>query len=259
MTEHRSQRLGAFLRTHRERLSPEAGGLAAQRRRRTPGLRREEVALLAGISVTWLTRLEQGREVQASAAALARLARVLELSRAERAYLFELAGRRDPDELPPVAEAPPASLMDSIDLVTVPAYLLDPAWTAIGWNAEAAALFGDWFGGTEKNLLRYVFLDPSARAFIADWEHRSARLVAEFRIDYERRRRLAAVTELAEALVAGSNEFRRLWEGQDVLGREGGLRVFNHQTRGRLTFEQLTFIPATEPEMKLVMLLPRRA
>ena len=117
--------LGDFIRAHRERLSPQAVGLPPGPRRRTPGLRREEVAQLCGVSPTWYTWIEQGRPVSASADALARIAVALQLSRAERAYLFELAAQRDPAEPDPAAADAPATLLETVQLVNAPAYVLD--------------------------------------------------------------------------------------------------------------------------------------
>ncbi len=250
-------RLGAFLRDRRERLVPDAVGLIGAGRRRTPGLRREEVADLAGISATWYTRLEQGRDVAASPGALARLAAALRLTRPERAHLFELAGRHDP-VVAPVTAAVPGDLVRSIAGISAPAYLLDACWSARAWNAAAADLFAGWLGGGEANLLRYVFLDPAARDFIVDWPVRAARLQAEFRIDHARRLHVPGVVALVDGLIRASPEFSEGWQGQGVLGREGGHRAFDHPTRGRLDFDQITFVPAAEPDYKLVMLLSDR-
>lgn len=244
--------LGAFLRARRERLTPDPGAAV---RRRTPGLRREEIADRAGISATWYTRLEQGRDVAASPAALARLATALRLTRAERAHLFELAGRHDPVVAPVTALVPP-DLARSVAALTAPAYLLDAAWSARAWNAAAADLFAGWLGGAEANLLRYVFLDPAARRFIVDWPLRAARLQAEFRIDHARRLHVPEVVALVDGLCRDSAEFDQGWQGQRVLGREGGHRAFDHPAHGRLDFDQVTFVPAAEPDYKLVMLLP---
>lgn len=245
-------RLGAFLRARRERLSPAPGPAV---RRRTPGLRREDVADLAGISATWYTRLEQGRDVAASPAALARLAVALALTRPERAHLFELAGRHDP-VVAPVTESVPPHLVRSVAALAAPAYLLDACWSARAWNAAAADLFAGWLGGSEPNLLRYVFRDPAARTFIVDWPGRAARLQAEFRIDHARRLHVPDVVALVDGLCRESPEFRQGWQGQRVLGRDGGHRAFDHPARGRLDFDQATFVPAAEPDYKLVMLLP---
>ena len=126
--------LGAFLRAHRERLRPP---VAAPHRRRTPGWRREELAEACGVSVTWITWLEQGRPVSASPRALARLAESLHLVPAERAYLFELAGKRDPAAPAPAEQALPPSILGLPDKLTIPAYVLDRAWSALAWNGAA--------------------------------------------------------------------------------------------------------------------------
>lgn len=141
----RRKALGDFLRAQRERLTPAEAGLGSGGRRRTPGLRREEVAQLSGVSATWYTWIEQGREVSASATALARLAEALRLSPAERAYLFELAGKRDPEADEPAATAePPVDLQTVVDMIGCPAYAMDRLGTARAWNKQAAHLFVGW-------------------------------------------------------------------------------------------------------------------
>jgi len=243
--------LGAFLRAHRERqpLTPSASG-----RRRTPGLRREEVAEVCGLSLTWITWLEQGRDVSASPVALARLAEALHLVPAERAYLFELAGKRDPaapaanvDDLPPAVLALPSRM-------TIPAYLLDRTWMARAWNPAAGHLFAGWLDGEhERNLMRFIFLSPAAKRLIADWEQRARRVVAEFRADFSLRLRDPFMQELIDDLTAQSPIFKRLWLEQAVLGREGGERRFNHPQR---CFYQSALIVASHPDLKLVCLTP---
>ena len=250
--------LGGFLRAHRERLAPAAAGLAPGTRRRTPGLRREELAQLSGISATWYSWLEQGRAVSASPAALARLAVTLQLTRAERAYLFELAGRRDPDDVPAAAaaEAPPA-VAAAIDGFAAPAYLLDHRWTALAWNRAAARLFVGWLDRpAERNQLRYIFLDPAARALISDWPGRARRVLAEFRADYSRHVDDPGLDALIAELSRQSAFFRRAWQDQAVTGREGGERRFNHPADGLVRYMQATFNPAGHPDLKLVLLTP---
>ncbi|GAA4330848.1 helix-turn-helix transcriptional regulator [Pigmentiphaga soli] len=245
--------LGEFIRAHRERARPPAPG----GRRRTPGLRREELAAMAGISVTWCAWLEQGRPVQASPETLGRLAQALALNRAERAYLFELAGRLDP-ELPaePRADAPP-SLVAAVNATRHPAYGLDRLWNACCWNDAAAHLFCGWLDGDhQRNLLRFIFLEPAARALIPQWQDRARRLLAEFRADYGHIFRDAHVRNFIEALKKESPLFARTWDDQDVQHREGGLRAFDHPRDGRLCFEQHTFSLAERPDYKLVMLTP---
>lgn len=255
----RRRLLGAFLRRHREHLTPaEAGLQGGSTRRRTPGLRREELAQLCGISPTWYSWLEQGRDVSVSPAALARLSDALHLTTAERAYLFEMTRKRDPDAPPSGStDRPPPSLLSALAAMTAPAYLLDPLWTAVGWNPAAERLFGGWLGqgGKERNLLRYVFLDPTAESFILDWENRARRLLSEFRADTARH----PDDPGAQALVAGlrreSAHFSRLWDDHGVLEREGGLRRFDHPLDGPLTLEQLTLRPGGRSGYTLIMLL----
>jgi transcriptional regulator with XRE-family HTH domain len=143
--EQQRQHLGEFIRLHRQRLQPQAAGLAASARRRTPGLRREELAQLCAVSTTWITWLEQGRDVAASAAVLTRLAQALQLSAAERAYVFDLAGRRDPAEPAPSSRAAPAVLR-SVQALQCPAYVLDRRWDVVAANVLARDLFLDWGG-----------------------------------------------------------------------------------------------------------------
>lgn len=260
----RRRLLGAFLRRHRERLTPaEAGLQGGSTRRRTPGLRREELAQLCGISPTWYSWLEQGRDMSVSPQALARLAEALQLSVAERAYLFEMTRKRDPDA--PAAgstDRPPPSLLAALEAMTAPAYLLDRLWTAVGWNPAAERLFGGWLGqggpsqgGGERNLLRYVFLDPTARGFILDWDNRARRLLAEFRAETASHPEDPAVQALVDGLRRESPPFARMWDDHGVLEREGGLRRFNHPLDGHLTLEQVTLRPGDRSAYTLVMLL----
>jgi transcriptional regulator with XRE-family HTH domain len=246
--------LGAFIRAHRERLSPpKAGG-----RRRTPGLRREELADLAGLGVTWITWLEQGREVKASVSALSRLAEALQLSAAERASLFDLAAKKDPKSRSENVDDLLPSLVELPSLMSVPAYLLDHTWTARAWNQAAAALFVGWLDevSVDRNLLSYVFRSPLARKLIADWDIRAQRLVAEFRADFNRRPNDSAMKALVDQLSRDSELFVQYWRKHDVLHREGGERQFSHPVLGELKFKQTTLLVALQQEIKLVCLTP---
>lgn len=256
-TADRRRLLASFLRRHRERIAPaEAGVRTGSARRRTPGLRREELAQLCGISPTWYTWLEQGRDVSVSPAALARLSNALHLTPAERAYLFELTRKRDPD-MPTAGQVdgPPPSLLAALAAMTAPAYLLDRCWSAVGWNPRAERLFSGWLTGAETNLLRYVFLDPSARDFIQDWENRGRRLLAEFRAETARHPDDPTLRQLVDELRQASPLFARLWEDQSVLEREGGLRRFNHPLDGALMLEQVTLRSGDRSAFTLVMLV----
>ena len=290
--EQQRQHLGDFIRLHRQRLQPQAAGLAASARRRTPGLRREELAQLCAVSTTWITWLEQGRDVAASAAVLARLAQALQLSAAERAYVFDLAGRRDPAEPAPTSRAAPAVLR-SVQALQCPAYVLDRRWDVVAANALARDLFLDWGGASaapesaaasvaapapaappaqrartrpakpalpppaaSPNLLQFLFVHPPARQLIHDWDARAQRLVAEFRADCGRYADSPQLAELIASLAAASPDFAHCWQSQEVLAREGGERRFQHPRLGARVYEQLTLRPAVRSDLKLVMLLP---
>lgn len=248
--------LGDFVRAQREKLSPEDVGLPGSARRRTPGLRREEAAQLCGLSVTWYTWLEQGREMSVSAPALARLARAFRLGRAERTYLFELGALRDPEPGESGAETVSPAMLACVDLIAAPAYVLDRAWTARRWNVRAKNLFVGWLDGTaDRNLLRFIFLEPSARSLIHDYANRARRVVAEFRADVSAHLNDPAIRRLVEDLSEGNESFKQYWHERVVLGREGGERTFQHPVKGFLRYEQVTFALAGHPDLKLVMLI----
>ncbi|MDZ5647476.1 helix-turn-helix transcriptional regulator [Nitrospirillum sp. BR 11828] len=262
-TEDSSKRreLGEFVRAQRERLSPAALGLAPGPRRRTPGLRREELAQLSGVSVTWYTWIEQGRDVSISPAALGRLAQALRLSAAERAYLFDLAGKHDPQGKTAGDDAPvPAALDALVRGIAHPAYLLDRTWNALAWNAAAARLFNGWLDppgpDSDRNQLRYLFLNPAAQALIPDWAERARRVVAEFRVDYSHHLDDPAMQALVADLSQRSPLFAGLWHAHTVTARAGGERAFHHPADGPLRYEQLTFALAGQADVKLVTLVP---
>jgi len=260
-SSERRRELGGFLRAQRERAAPSSAGLVAARRRRTPGLRREEVAELSGLSTTWYTWIEQGRDVSVSPSALGRLARALRLDRAQRRYLFELAGKRDPDPGAGDADEVPATAGSCVAAITAPAYILDRSWNARSWNAPAARLFVGWLdarstGDAERNLLRFIFLAPGARSLICDWERRARRVVAEFRAHCGAHLDNAALRRLIDELRHRSPHFAQMWEQHGVLGREGGERTFNHPRDGFLRFEQMTFELSGHSDVKLTILVP---
>lgn len=251
--------LGDFLRKHRELVAePAEGQQAVGRRRRTPGLRREEVAQMAGISPAWYTRLEQGKEITPSGAALARIADVLQLVSAERAYLFHLAGRVDPSDVLNFEDEMVVGTIEKCVLsISYPAYVLDKYWMPSFWNAELAKIFSLWLEGPEINLLRHMFVDPKAQTFVVDWELRARQLLAQFRIDFGKQIDDPKMLELVRGLNDDSDFFRRVWGDQQVLFRDGYEKSYNHPKLGLLEFSQTTFLAAAEPSLKLVILTPR--
>lgn len=257
----RRKELGEFLQALRQRGTPEEYGFPAGQRRRTKGLRREEVAQLAGISATWYTWIEQGREVNVSSEALDRLAQALKLSRSERTYLFDMADRRDPRGTETEADQVPETLVGMLDNISIPAYIMGRTWDVLAWNRPAEALFSGWLdkltaGGPAPNLLRFVFQNPEARQFVVNWEVRARRLVAEFRADCRGRLEEPELQRLVNELSQASADFERFWKQHDVLERQGGQRAFNHPKKGNINFQQVTLRPVEQEQLKLVLLSP---
>lgn len=256
----RRQELAEFLHVLRQRSAPAAFGFPAGNRRRTGGLRREEVAQLAGISATWYTWIEQGREVNVSADTLDKLAGALKLSRTERSYLFDIAGRHDPRAAEQEADSMPHTLTDLLPTFTTPAYILGRTWDLLAWNPPLQELFKVWIQGGDAtpapNLLRFVFLKPVSRSFIVDWEMRARRLVAEFRADCRSRLEEPGLLRLVNELSQASPEFDRFWKQHDVLERQGGQRAFDHPVRGLIRYQQITLRPVEQEQLKLVLLKP---
>lgn len=279
MTSPLATTLGGFLRATRERLRPTDFGLPDGHRRRTTGLRREEVASLCSISPTWYTWIEQGRSESTSAATLVQLAEGLRLSKPERAYLFQLAGKADPAiDVPPPATAAPLDALTAA--IASPAYVLDRYWNAVAWNPAAEALFSDWLGqatsttavvdenttaqqdgnanvpGRLPNLLQWMFTAPAAQTMILDWDERAQRLVAEYRADSASARHEIDHQKLVQALCQANPVFDRVWRAQKVLDREGGLRSFMVRGIGVRRYWQYTMRMAQQAEVKLVVLHP---
>ncbi len=194
-----------------------------------------------------------------TARTLALLADGLSLTPVERAYLFELARQRDPAgpaPLPALAPVPHA-LLQSLTAIQAPAYLLDARFTARGWNKAATTLFAPWYESHEANLLRFVFLVPSARSFILDWEFSAHRLVAQFRAETVHAPDDPRQQQLLDELRQASPDFLRFWAARDVLARNGGTRSFLHPSKGLLEYTQVNFLHAGPERYRLIMLLPQ--
>ncbi|MFF7790109.1 helix-turn-helix domain-containing protein [Streptomyces sp. NPDC007991] len=262
--------LGDFLRSRRARIQPEEVGLASYGRRRVPGLRREEVAQLAGVSVDYYIRLEQGRGPSVSDAVLDAVARVLRLDEAEHEYLRAVARPRRRAEGRQAAargsthrEAAAASLvrpgvqliLDGLD--RNPAYVLDHRMDVLAWNALGDAVVGlsDQAPG-ERNMPRRVFLDPSARDLYPDWAAIASQTVAHLRLQAGHHPDDAATARLVGELSRASDDFRRLWADHLVKPCDHGVKQLRHPVAGLLTlpYETLT-IPAA-PDQTIVVYTP---
>jgi transcriptional regulator with XRE-family HTH domain len=244
--------LADLLRTRRDRLTPADVGLPAGSRRRTTGLRREEVAQLAGVSTTYYTFLEQGRDVRPSRQVVAALAGALRLSSAERAHLFQLAG------ITPVADdqaqaetvAPVVGAMVH-RLDPFPAYLKGRRWDVLAANRAARALFADWPTG-DRNMIWWMFTDPAARKVYVDWEKEASDMLARFRAAAARRLDDPDFTDLIERLHQASPEVRSWWPRYEVQPVGGGTKHLYHPALGDVAFQHAVLQVADHPEQMLV-------
>lgn len=220
--------LAEFLRTRRERLSPEDVGLPRAKRRRTPGLRREEVAALAGVGLTWYTWLEQGRDIGVSSDFLDNLARVLKLDATERRHLFLLAHARPPAEPGKTfCSVPPLAARLVLDLAPHAAYIINLRWDILMYNGPANHLFAfDKHQPARRNLLWMLFADPALRQTFAHWEKDVPAVLESFRRDYAGSRDDASMRDLIDELEKVSPEFKAMWRQQDVHAPCTGVRTF---------------------------------
>lgn len=255
----RRREAGVFLRSRRERLSPADVGLPAGFRRRTPGLRREEVAMLAGVGTTWYTWLEQGRDVQPSSDVLAAVADALHLDAAERQHLFILHDRPMPHaavEKPECVDRPLRRMLDS--LVAQPALVLGRRWDILAANRAADAVYGpyDRLQGDARNMLHLVFADPAHRRLLVDWETVAKNAIAMFRADYARYVGDADFERLVQGLIRVSPEFAAWWPKREVIQPLAGRKRLDHAVAGRMEFEYSSFGVSDRPDMKLIVFTP---
>ncbi|GAA3792135.1 helix-turn-helix domain-containing protein [Streptomyces phyllanthi] len=256
-TLDRRAELSEFLRTRRARLKPEDVGLPDYgRHRRVPGLRREELAQLAGVSVAYYTRLEQGNGRNVSAEVLDAIARALRLSDAEHAHLVHLAKpkahKKKPSARPQQVRGALRQLLDTLD--GIPAYVVGRRSDILVWNRMAAAVFGDWseLPAHERNWARMVFLRPEYRELYVEWEQKATDMVAFLRMDagcYPDDPRLSA---LVGELSVKSEEFRRLWATYDVKEKSHGVKQLHHPLVGPLTLSFETFRLPDDGDQSLI-------
>jgi transcriptional regulator with XRE-family HTH domain len=235
--------LGEFLKSRRARIRPEDVGFRSGRGRRVEGLRREEVAALASVSVDYVKRLETGK-IRPSDAVLESLARALQLDVLERAHLFALAGRASTHEVDPLDDVRPGLLRLLAAVEPLPAFVVGPWLDLLAWNPTASALFGGFERRPpeERNMARLIFLDREIRKLFCtpDWD--GAGLVAAFRVRYEESQRDPRAEALISDLIERSPRFRRLWEEHGVVKRMSGRKTFNHPDVGvvELDWERLS-------------------
>ncbi|MGK5554943.1 helix-turn-helix transcriptional regulator [Actinomadura kijaniata] len=251
-SDRRREELREFLRTRRARLTPADVGMPDVGRRRTPGLRREEVAVLAGVGVSWYTWLEQGRDIKVSGDVLDAISRALRLGETERAHLYLLAGLN-----PPVAEAAPAipvtpELQRILDAWSPrPGYVRDRYWNFLAINDAAREVFG--YGDTDHNCLVSFFTNVRYRALHAEWAAAAPGVVGRFRADAARYPDDPGFDRLIEDLLAASPEFAELWARHEVGGESQVRKAIRHPEAGDLVFESTLLPLADRPGHNLIL------
>ncbi len=255
---HQENLLGTFLKDRRARLNPAAFGFASKRRR-TPGLRREEVAQRANVSTTWYTWLEQGRQGTPSADVLERLVKALQLSDAEREHMFLIAQSR-----PPKANAEPAAqvsrrlqrVLDALEYS--PAIVRTSMWDIIAWNRAASCVLTDYgaLDPGQRNVMRLLFCDPAIRARSPYWESQARLVVAAFRLQTTRAGFTEKTQLFVEELCQSSSEFAALWQKNDVSDYGEGTKHIEHPLIGALALEYSSFTVEGQADLELLVYTP---
>jgi transcriptional regulator with XRE-family HTH domain len=257
--DRRRAELADFLKRKRASIQPQDVGLPGGGRRRTPGLRREEVAQLAGVGSTWYTWLEQGRDVRASLDVFEAVSRALRLTPAERAHLILLGrGEEAPACKPPTERISPSIGRLVHSLGPNPAFVMGRRWDYLAWNRAACAMFGD-FGKlprATRNHLWQMFMDPTRRETLCDWEAGARLVVAKFRADSAHHLGDPSFEELISALKQASPEFCKAWKRHEVAHQTHGRKEIHHPAVGKMVFEHAVFHPADYPDQRLVLYSP---
>ena len=257
IADERKTQLSEFLRNCRARLTPTDVGLPERRRRRTPGLRREDVAALAGLSVTWYTWLEQGRDIQVSAEVLERISETLRLSTTEREYLYALVQNRPPPARGWTGDGVTPAVRRMIDAQSMPAIVMTACWDVVAWNQLAVAVLRDYAAipVARRNLLKILLVDEKMfEPGSEPYEAMARRVLAKFRVDYSQFREELAFDRLIDELNAESEAFRRLWNSPEVLGHSEA--IVEYSQLGGLSLEHTSYVPEGAPALRLVMYAP---
>ena len=250
--------LGSYLRDRRTRLDPAAFGLSGTRRR-TPGLRREEVAQRANISPTWYTWLEQGRGGAPSAHVLDRIAQALMLTDVEREHLYLIGLGRPPEVRYRATDGITPRLQRVLDaLETSPAFIKTATWDVVAWNRAAAVVFMDYalLPPDQRNILRIIFRDVRVKAAQADWQSVARFVVGAFRADAARAGAVSQVADLVDELCRTSPEFEALWRDQDVRHYGEGVKHLSHPVLGSFVIEHSSFAVDGRPDLSMVIYNP---
>ncbi|MCU6792702.1 helix-turn-helix transcriptional regulator [Paenibacillus sp. WQ 127069] len=256
----RLDELAQFLKTRRARISPEQAGLPSGGRRRTPGLRRGEVAQLSGVSVDWYTWLEQARNIHVSTQVLDSISRALQLDSNERKHLFMLALQQLPADLTPVENIISQTLQSFLDLQgTSPAYVTDQRLNIVAWNRAASIIYGNYesMSTRERNTVWRTFISPYVRLLLQEnWETHAQHRLAQFRASYGKFAGDPWWMELIEELNRASPEFRAWWPKHDVLNGPEGKKINHHPTAGLLVFDQISFLVTDSSHLTVTINIP---
>jgi transcriptional regulator with XRE-family HTH domain len=250
--------LASFLRSRREATDPVSAGLRPGPRRRTPGLRREELAQLSGISVTWYTWLEQGRRFSVSRQVIESLARVLRMTPAEREHLFTVAGLALPAQTsgPPVVDDTLRRLVDALD--PNPAFVANPWWDLLAYNQAYSALHGglDDRPPAERNVLWLFFATDPARYLIINWPDEARQLVGQLRVHLAQYPGDSRGPQLVAALTAASAKFAELWREHGTARFRNYRKGYQHPAAGLLSLDYIKLTAASDDQQHLIALLP---
>jgi transcriptional regulator with XRE-family HTH domain len=250
--------LGTYLKDRRAKLDPTAFGFPLKRRR-TPGLRREEVAQRANVSATWYTWLEQGRGGAPSADVLDRIARAMMLTDVEREHLFLLGLGRPPEVRYRAVEGVTPRLQHVLDALEVsPAFVKTPTWDVVAWNRAATVVLTDYgkLEAAQRNILRLIFSDERVRAAQTDWENVARFVVASFRADVARAGASKNVQALVDDLCRLSPQFEKMWRDNDVRAHGDGAKVLHHPVAGPIKMEYSAFAVDGRPDLGMVIYNP---
>ncbi len=260
---HGRRELAKFLRSRRQRITPADVGLPAGPRRRTDGLRREEVAVLAGLSPTWYTYLEQSRDIHPSAAVLDSLSRVLHLTEHERRYMYLLAHGQAPQTASDSPDRDTAHdlvrcLVAATDDSDYPVYAFDPTGTILARNPACTVWYTDFTDSSNgyHNIIWWMFTSSRARECFVTWEHDARDMVAQFRAYHASHLVIAERGRLISELEQRSPEFQRWWHEHDVHSQHGRIRVLRHPERGPVRLQVAVLHPADAPSVSVAFHLP---
>lgn len=257
--EQRLLELANFLKIKRAKIKPSQVGLPEGEHRRTPGLRREELAQLAGVGYTWYTWLEQCRPIHVSAQVIESLSRALMLDNQERIHLYELAQQPMPTDVYKHNMAVPKSVRSVLDnLFLCPSFVIDERWNIIEWNAAAALFFGNRHNESmhQMNIIRMMFLDSDYKKLFENWEEDAKGLLAHFRLSTGKYIDDPWLDELVEDVKNKSEEFRLWWPKHEVYADDIIVKYIVHPTAGKMRFDFSSFNVSNYPGLKLIVNTP---